>query len=201
MSEASDASAFRETATDILPDRLRFYADLKTACERATAEARPCVLALIDVNGVEHVLAVFGPRVWEATIAAVTERLAVSAPRGSAVYHIRTSRYGMVLPSADFNAAARQAQGIAALLAEPFEIEDLAVTFEAHVGLARFPNHGADSPSLARCALVALKECDSAEETFSIFDPIWDAKQRERYRLLRDLRQAPGRDDELLLHY
>ncbi|MGE0256128.1 MAG: putative bifunctional diguanylate cyclase/phosphodiesterase [Alphaproteobacteria bacterium] len=197
----STASAAGGGAGDILPDRQRFYEDLAATCVRATAETRPFVLALIDVNGVEDVLAVFGPAAWDATIAAVTERLSVAAPRGSAVYHIRTSRYGMMLPSADFNAAARQAQAIVALLAEPFVIEDLAVTFETRIGLSRFPNHGADAPSLARCALVALKECDIAGETFSVFDPIWDANQRERYRLLRDLRQALGRDDELLLHY
>ncbi|MSO80415.1 MAG: EAL domain-containing protein [Alphaproteobacteria bacterium] len=83
----------------------------------------------------------------------------------------------------------------------PFEIEDLAVTFEAHIGLSRFPNLGSDAQALARCALVALKECNIAGETFSVFDPVWDSDQRERYRLLRDLRQAIDRDDELLLHY
>lgn len=198
---AGNAAALRETVTDILPDRQRFYADLAATCARATKETRPFVLALIDVTGVEDVLAVFGPAAWDAAIAAVTERLSVAAPPGSAVYHIRTSRYGLMLPSADFNAAARQAKAIAALLAEPFVIEDLAVTFEAHIGLSRFPNHGADAQALARCALVALKECDTGGETFSVFDPIWDANQRERYRLLRDLRQALGRDDELTLHY
>ena len=198
---AGATNARQETVTDILPDRQRFYADLAATCARATKETRPFVLALIDVTGVEDVLAVFGPAAWDATIAAVTERLAVAAPAGSAVYHIRTSRYCMVLPSADFNAAARQAQAIAALLTKPFEIEDLAVTFEARIGLSRFPNHGVDAQALARCALVALKECDIAGETFSIFDPIWDSNQRERYRLLRDLRQALDRDDELLLHY
>lgn len=48
---------------------------------------------------------------------------------------------------------------------------------------------------------MALKECNIAGETFSVFDPVWDSDQRERYRLLRDLRQAIDRDDELLLHY
>jgi EAL domain-containing protein (putative c-di-GMP-specific phosphodiesterase class I) len=79
-------------------------------------------------------------------------------------------------------------------------LDGFAVAVGGSIGIALYPEHGADADSLLRQADIAMYAAKDARSGCTIYSPETDLHSRERLGLLADLRQAIDRGD-LLVHY
>ena len=91
------------------------------------------------------------------------------------------------------------AQKIHAKLAEPFQSENIRLNAQGHIGIALYPDHGADASTLIRQARAALNDAIRIKKNYVLFSH--DAK-RWRHAPLRmsRLRQAIIGDELFLLY-
>ena len=79
--------------------------------------------------------------------------------------------FGLLLPDLDTRAGALPVvERIRAELERPIDVHSLPLTLEASIGIAIFPDHGADAQVLIQRADVAM--CDSRRESapFTFYD-------------------------------
>ena len=91
-------------------------------------------------------------------------------------------------------------QRLQASLEEPFVLEGLTVDVEASVGVAIYPDHGADPEELLQRADIAMYTAKETHAGFVLFDPRQDQHSPRRLALLGELRRALEQR-QLLLHY
>ncbi|MEP3351514.1 MAG: EAL domain-containing protein [Marinomonas sp.] len=79
-------------------------------------------------------------------------------------------------------------------------IADINVEMSASVGIALYPDHGADSHELLRCADVAMYHCKRNESASSYYDVKNDENNKRRLSMMVEL-GAAIREDQLMLHF
>jgi len=83
---------------------------------------------------------------------------------------------------------------------EPFRVGDTELRISAKVGIAMFPNDGADADTLFRNAEAALKKAKTSGERYLFYTQQMTERIAERLALESKLRQALERE-EFVLHY
>ena len=85
-------------------------------------------------------------------------------------------------------------------LHEPFELNGVTVETEASVGVAHYPEHGAEAEILLQRADVAMYMAKRERSGHALYAPESDPYDPNRLALVGELRRAIS-DDELVLHY
>jgi diguanylate cyclase (GGDEF)-like protein/PAS domain S-box-containing protein len=97
--------------------------------------------------------------------------------------------------------ASRTAQRILDKMKEAFRIEDFHIVITVSIGIAIYPEHGADANMLIKNAEAAMYVAKTSDQgIFRFFTPEMNAKSAERMLLEHELRQAL-KNDELVVHY
>jgi diguanylate cyclase (GGDEF)-like protein len=91
-------------------------------------------------------------------------------------------------------------QKVLRALEAPFVIEGLPIAVEASIGIALYPDHGANPDSLMQRADVAMYAAKQSGSGYIIYDPKHDQHSPRRLALMAELRQAIE-NDQLSLHY
>ena len=92
-------------------------------------------------------------------------------------------------------AAAALAVRLTNRLSDPFVINGLRLTIGVSIGIAVFPDTGADAETLRRNADIAMYRAkDSGRNTFRVYEPAMAVRQQEQFLLEQDLREAVGTD-------
>jgi diguanylate cyclase (GGDEF)-like protein len=97
--------------------------------------------------------------------------------------------------------AAKVAERILAAMAAPFELGEHRVSVATSIGIALFPDDGADADALLKRADTAMYRAKAeGRGCFRFFEPEMDEEVRRRVELEAELRQAVLRD-ELVPHF
>ncbi len=80
------------------------------------------------------------------------------------------------------------------------DLDDISVEMGASIGIAMYPDNGADSHELLRCADVAMYHAKQNEGTSSWYDPANDMHNKRRLAMMVELGSAI-REDQLTLHF
>jgi predicted signal transduction protein with EAL and GGDEF domain len=109
--------------------------------------------------------------------------------------------FAVVLPTAgDATLASRIARIIVQALEQPFSLGDQQVAVGASVGVAIYPEHGADPKTLLRHADVAMYVAKRGGGGYAVYSCEQDMNAPERLELIGQLRDAIH-NDELILYY
>ena len=103
-------------------------------------------------------------------------------------------------PTSDVAQAATVAHKILTALDTPFLADGHALDVGASIGIAGYPDHGADSQTLLRHADVAMYMAKRAHSGCAVYDATQDHHSAHRLTLMSELRQALA-EGQLLLHY
>jgi len=106
----------------------------------------------------------------------------------------------VLLPGTSSAAAERVARSLLDRLEPPFSLGTSSVAVGGSIGIAVFPEHGADPATLLRCADVAMYVAKRAGGGVARYRAAQDLHSRERLTLAGDLRRAIEAG-ELVLHY
>nr|BFE62877.1 cyclic Di-GMP phosphodiesterase RmdB [Dactylosporangium thailandense] len=184
-------------------------ARLQEHAERAEGGAaeRRLALLLLDLDAFKQVNDALGHRVGDRLLVEVGERLTAAARASGAdnlVGRLGGDEFAVVVPHLrDVADARRCAAEIMSALGEPVLLDGLPIDVGASVGVAVYPEHGADFAELMRHADVAMYDAKGRGDNLAVYAPESDHNTPERLSLLADLRKAleSGPEGGIELYY
>jgi diguanylate cyclase (GGDEF)-like protein len=183
-----------------LPNRLLFHE--RVARSLATAEAdRNIAVMLLDLDRFKEVNDTLGHHNGDLLLQEIGLRLRRTLRGGDTVARLGGDEFAVLLPDlAGPDAAVAVANGIRHALARPFSIGDLTLDVGASLGIALWPDHGADPLALLQRADVAMYAAKERQTGVALYDPDLDEYSLDRLALVGELRQAIDHG-ELAVHY
>jgi diguanylate cyclase (GGDEF)-like protein/PAS domain S-box-containing protein len=192
--------ANHDALTD-LPNRPAFAERLDFTLERAAANRESFAVLCVDLDRFKDVNDVFGHSTGDMLLKEMARRLTAAAG-GAFAARVGGDEFTLIqVDGAQPGAAVALADGLLETVASDFEIEGHTLRVGLSIGIAFFPNDGADAATLLSNADAALYRAKAAGRgVFRVFEPDMDKRLRERRILQQDLRVAVDRN-ELVLHY
>jgi diguanylate cyclase (GGDEF)-like protein/PAS domain S-box-containing protein len=140
-----------------LPNRILLSERLSQAIMLAHREGSRLALMYFDLDKFKPVNDEFGHEVGDRLLQAVSERVRDCLRASDTLARIGGDEFVVLLPKlADERDARAVAEKICAALAVPFSLGDRVFEISASIGLAIYPEHGADEQTLTRHADAAM---------------------------------------------
>lgn len=195
----------RHDALTGLPNRTLFGERVSEAIEAArrtsSGDRGRVAVLLLDFDRFKEVNDTLGHSSGDSLLRQVGPRLQPLLRATDTVARLGGDEFAICLSEASTpEAALALAAEMRQVLASPFDVGDLAVELEASMGVAMFPDHGADDETLLREADVAMYRAKTMAAGIELYDPEHDGHSRDRLNLVGDLRRAID-GGELVLHY
>jgi diguanylate cyclase (GGDEF)-like protein/PAS domain S-box-containing protein len=191
--------AYYDTLTG-LPNRNMLYDRLLNAI-RTDTERRPIGLLLMDLDRFKEINDTLGHHRGDLLLQEVGARLRAVLFEPDVIARLGGDEFAILLPQLGAQDHVNQvAEKIHQTLEEPFMVEGLPIMVEAGIGIAMYPEHGADPDTLMRRADVALYTAKQRGRGYVIYDPQYDRYSPRRLALMGELRQTIE-NNRLSLHY
>ncbi len=189
-----------DSLTD-LPNRAAFNSCIIATVDLAAVSGESFAVLSIDLDRFKAVNDVFGHTVGDALLREVARRME-SACQGAFLARIGGDEFFVITPTAPQPAAAEMlAERLNAVLDADIDIEGHPLRVGMTIGVAIYPQDGADATTLVANADAALFRAKSeARGSIQFFEMSMDKELREKRALQQDLRTAILRD-ELELYY
>ncbi|MGH9457445.1 MAG: putative bifunctional diguanylate cyclase/phosphodiesterase [Thermoanaerobaculia bacterium] len=184
-----------------LPNRTLLMDRITQSVRIARRSGHPVALMLMDLNGFKEVNDTLGHHSGDLVLQQVAVRLREMIRESDTVARLGGDEFAFVLPTAsDVSAAFRVAQKILRSLETPFVVEEQKVEIGASIGIAMFPEHGADAETLMRRADTAMYHAKRRGIECTVYSSDIDETGIRRITLGVELRQALE-NGELELYY
>ncbi len=155
------------------------------------APADEAALLLIDLNGLKEINDTFGHASGDAVLVEVAERLRNIADKSVTLVRLGGDEFALLVPAiATADDAVEYAKRIRDALSRPHVVNRVTVQLDLSAGIALYPQHGADAPTLLRCADVAMWQARDQRASAYIYRADQDSHTPERLALAADLRAA-----------
>ncbi|WP_200917050.1 bifunctional diguanylate cyclase/phosphodiesterase [Jeongeupia sp. HS-3] len=184
-----------------LPNRLLLEDRLEQAVHKAERDHSRFALMFMDLDGFKAVNDAFGHHVGDDLLIDVAARIKQSVRAQDTIARLGGDEFVLILELAKPQDAAAIADKLVKAIDEPFSIQRHALGVSVSIGIAIYPDDGAESRELMANADAAMYHAkDAGRNGYCFFKASMNANAQEQLQLLQDLRLALGRN-ELLLHY
>jgi len=181
-----------------LPNRRALYAE-----ERARLVEplhRRQALLMLDLDNFKEVNDSLGHHAGDRLLVQVGARLKEHLRTGDVLARLGGDEFAVLLEDAGVEQAAEVASTLRSALAEPFDVEDIALHTSVSIGIALFPDHGLDVSSLLRRADIAMYKAKTSGRGQHVYSTTDDAAEAVRLQTVDELRTAIT-NDQLVVHY
>ncbi len=177
----------------LLPNRARFAEFLQ---HHLINSDTPGAVLMLDLDRFKHVNDVLGHEVGDRLLQSVAERLqALCAPAHSVLARLSGDEFAVLLAHTDAHAASEAALAILKDFERPLQIDNETIDLGAGIGIALFPEHGADVNLLLGRAELAMYAAKTRQCGSLIYHAQLDAGSQESLSLLTELRHAVEGDE------
>ncbi len=192
----------RHDALTGLPNRAMGREHIQQAITNATRRQTRVALLFVDLDNFKAVNDSLGHTVGDEFLKQVATRLGASVRKSDIVARQGGDEFVMGLTDiVDVEDVSRAASTVQANLARSIFLGDSELSAACSIGIALFPDDGADYESLLREADIAMYQAKEAgRNTYRFFDPAMHANIQSNLLLLSNLRAALVRS-EFVLHY
>lgn len=175
-----------------LANRHRFSTELGRLGPGQDAAHRPCALLFIDLDNFKNINDTFGHGMGDQLLRKVGVRLKSCVADGDLLARLGGDEFALLTwRHASEAEAGALAERLLALLAEPYQCDDVLLESRTSIGVALAPRDGGDPQSLLQCADLALYAAKAAgRNTHRFFDPSMAETARSRVRLQQELGHA-----------
>jgi len=185
-----------------LPNRTLLLERLSQALHTAAQSSSRLVLMIGDVKRFRLINETFGRHAGDELLKQIAARLPKNMRDPENLARIAGDSFATFLP--DIQEISEVAHHIENLHVEtfrqPFLVEGQELIASLAIGIAIYPNDGADAETLFRNAEAALKKAKASSETYLFYEPSLNAKVAETLRLENKLRRAIEAE-QFVLHY
>jgi diguanylate cyclase (GGDEF)-like protein len=148
-------------------------------------------LLLMDLNQFKEVNDQLGHHHGDRLLAGVAARLRDSLRECDTVARLGGDEFALLLTDGSGVVGARAvAQKVLQCLSEPFDLDGMAISARASIGIALSPDHGDDDESLLRRADIAMYKAKRAGGGVAVYDHDAERSNAHRLTLANDLERA-----------
>lgn len=179
-----------------LPNRTLVMDRLDHAIAASRRGGEPLALLLLDLDRFKEINDTLGHAVGDSLLTEVGQLLSEPLRESDTVARLGGDEFAILLPSVTGLAQARDiAERVAGVLARPFPVEGITVEVGVSIGVALYPEHGADASELMRGADVAMYVAKRDRSTVSVYDVDKDHHSVRNLSMSGELRQAMDADE------
>jgi diguanylate cyclase (GGDEF)-like protein len=140
-----------------LANRSLFLERLRQCLALARRDERPFGLLNLDMDGLKPINDRYGHRAGDAALREIARRIRTASREADTVARLGGDEFGVILPRlSDAEGALAHAQRLTRQIEQPFAFEDRLIPLGASIGVAVFPNDGAELDSLLEHADQAM---------------------------------------------
>jgi diguanylate cyclase (GGDEF)-like protein/PAS domain S-box-containing protein len=184
--KAAEAALHHQATHDALtglPNRTLLREQLEAAVQAApTTGARPALL-FVDLNRFKAVNDTYGHAAGDALLQIAAERLVRAVGALGLVSRLAGDEFAALVHDANDAAATAVAARVAASLDEPIEVEGHVLDVSGSVGIACYPQHGADALELMRNADAAMYVAKRGRLPYVLFRSGLEEVDTERHHV------------------
>jgi len=179
-----------------LPNRTHFALRAEHALQTATAEGGTVALVVLDLDAFKEINDTLGHHQGDELLRLVSRRLAAATDPEETAARFGGDEFAFVCPLANgADDVPAVAERLLAVLDLPFALGDLQLSVDASIGVALWPEHGADSDALLRRADVALYQAKDSPLPVVLYDADHGESDVDRLALLGELRHGIDRGE------
>ena len=185
-----------------LPNRNMLHEQLKGCLSLAERDHRPVALMLLDLDRFKKINDSLGHHIGDNVLIEVARRLKSGMRTSDIVARLGGDEFGILLPQiASTEDGEFVARKVIDLFKEPLRIGPHELRVTPSIGLALYPQHGADAITLMRHADLAMYQAkNDGRNRFELYRESMQQASPDALVLENDLYKALERD-ELRLHY
>lgn len=183
-----------------LPNRLQFSESLEKALSAARKTRCGLAILIMDLDRFKYVNDTLGHGVGDHVLQEVAQRLRDVLGGAACIARLGGDEFAVLLEEATNGSVAQLAERVVGALERPILYAQQPLDVGASIGIATFPEHGADLQTLVRNADIAMYVAKRTRSGYSFYDPNYDTSQQEHLSLLSELRRAVEQG-ELRLYY
>jgi diguanylate cyclase (GGDEF)-like protein/PAS domain S-box-containing protein len=140
-----------------LPNRLLFEEKLREAVASADRHGRPFAVLFLDLDNFKAINDDLGHACGDAVLIEVARRLRRSLRASDLLARIHGDEFVLILPEmSELHEACSVAEKLLAIVSQPIEVAGTTVSVQTSIGVALYPNDGADPRALLRAADTAM---------------------------------------------
>ena len=193
--------AFHDLLTG-LPNRRLLIDRIQVAIAQAARDANGLALLFVDLDRFKTINDSLGHQAGDQLLRLVGERLKSCVRSGDTVSRVGGDEFIVLCPNCDSpEDASSLGDKLLGAIAQPYQIDDTELVITASIGIALYPDNGADANSLIGNADVAMylaKEND--RNNYQFYSPELNARNLERLQMELRLRHALE-EGEFLLYF
>jgi diguanylate cyclase (GGDEF)-like protein/PAS domain S-box-containing protein len=186
-----------------LPNRLLLIDRLSQAVLQAQRDGGSVTVAFADLDNFKMINDSLGHDAGDELLQAVAHRMTKSVRATDTVIRLGGDEFVILLINQvnNLDAMPTTVEKIRAAIAQPILVGGQSLQVTCSMGIASFPNDGADANTLLRNADTAMYQAKNAgRDTFEFFTPGMNAKVHERLSLREEMRAGLARS-EFYLEY
>jgi diguanylate cyclase (GGDEF)-like protein/PAS domain S-box-containing protein len=178
-----------------LPNRALLNGELGEAIQAAAAAGHRLSLLIMDLDNFKEINDSFGHQAGDAVLRQIGPRLRDRVRGGDTVARLGGDEFAILLRGAETRDGVRIGREILRALEQPVTVGDQAIEIHASVGIATFPDHGAEARILMQRADVAMYIAKRSGDSYAVYSADQDPYDANRVALMSELRQAVERGE------
>jgi diguanylate cyclase (GGDEF)-like protein len=200
ISREKDHAASHDALTG-LPNRRLMAGRAAEAIALAERDGTGAAILLLDLNRFKEINDTLGHAAGDQVLQIAAQRIRAAVRPGDTVARLGGDEFAVVLPDlTDALPAVEVAGRVRASLRDALHVEDAVLAMDVSIGVALFPEHGADVEDLLRRADVAMYLAKENRSHIEVFRADHDSASTGRLSLLGALRRAID-DRDIVVHY
>ncbi len=188
-----EATIRHQAAHDVvtgLPTRARIAETLEAMLVAAGKAQRAVAVCQVGLLQFQSIIGSFGHAAADEVLCEVGRRLAPEAGLRGRVAHLGTGRFIVLLNCSNREQAAHDAQSIVERLRKSFDYAGVSFQLESCIGVAVFPDDGAQAAQLLQRSDLAMFRARDASQVVGVYVSGDDEIHRHRLAILGELRHA-----------
>lgn len=182
------------------PNRALLYDRLQQAIFSARRDNAAIALLMLDLDGFKEINEAFSRQFGDLLLRDVALRLKRKLRQADAVARMG-DQFAVLIPARTSSEnAVEVARRILHALDRSFAIDGLKVNLSGSIGIAVFPDHGADADILMRRAELAMYVAKDARRGYAMYSAEHDRSSSRRLEMMGELRRAIAEDQLMLLY-
>jgi diguanylate cyclase (GGDEF)-like protein len=186
--------AFADALTG-LPNRARLTQELSLALNQASINNERIAVFFLDLDNFKNINDSLGHQVGDLLLKPVADRLRSSVRRSDFIARLGGDEFTVILRRVESEAVvATIARNILVALSEPFVFIHKRMMVSTSIGIALYPDHGADVSSLLKHADLAMFKAKETKNQFCFYQDGMEDAVSHKLQLQQELRQAIDKD-------
>ncbi|HLM64188.1 MAG TPA: EAL domain-containing protein [Acidimicrobiales bacterium] len=179
-----------DSLTD-LPNRVQLNQLLEAAVEGIDGVRNRIGLLVIDLDEFSQVSDAFGHESTDELLKQACKRIRGLLPDSATLCRIGPNEFGAILRDLDtVDEAEAAARLLIAGFDPPFQVEGVLLALGVNIGVAVYPVHAVDVPSLVQRTHIARDTARRLRSGWELYDPVYDPATPRRLALGAELREA-----------